>query len=186
LIFFFGYTDYDNQAMNFRYIKLFAISIFSLGIISCTALEPQFIDVDDTVLIEGSMSKDEILKILGRPVEVVRGIVMEDGEVFEIWRYSTKEGFGKTHPDNLPRKSAKNMKLEEWANSKDFFLLFKNRTLVRWGDFKFNWCNGKCSIQNNNQKENLEKIQNSNELDGKNCSNGVCINVNTCSENCIK
>jgi hypothetical protein len=52
--------------MNFRYFKLFAISIFSLGIISCTALEPQFIDVDDTVLIEGSMSKDEILKILGR------------------------------------------------------------------------------------------------------------------------
>ena len=51
---------------------------------SCTAIERQFIDVEDTLLIKSGMTKTNTLEIIGKPTEVVRGILMEDGVQYEI------------------------------------------------------------------------------------------------------
>lgn len=135
---------------------LFVILIFSVT--SCTlftAYETQFIDVDDTLLLKFKMTKSETLEIIGKPTEVVRGILMEDGEQYEIWRYSTKEGRNKTVAQLLPRKPSKNFEIDDWIeddkNTKAFYVLFKNDRLVRWGDFTFDWCNGYCSFKESSE-----------------------------------
>ena len=119
---------------------LLSVFIFALVISGCSlVLEEQFIDVDDTLQIKAGMNKVEALDALGKPVEVVRGIVMEDEKIYEIWRYNTKQGFGLVNVKDLPRKPPKNMKFEDWAGKSNLFLLFKDDKLVRWGDFKYRW-----------------------------------------------
>lgn len=126
-----------------KQIIIFSIAVLTIS--ACTTVyEKQFIDVDDTLKIEGGMSKSSIQNILGKPNEVVRGIVMEEGDVFEMWRYAVQEGMGDVAPQNLPRKPGKDIKFTNWENTKDMFVLFKNNKLVRWGDMKFDWCNGYC------------------------------------------
>ena len=142
-------------------VFVFALVISGCSVPSTLVREEQFIDVDDTLQIKAGMNKVEALDTLGKPVEVVRGILMEDGKTYEIWRYFTKQGFGLVDVKDLPRKPPKNMKFEVWAGaerktslfifedksfikvneekSKSLFLLFKDDKLVRWGDFKFHW-----------------------------------------------
>ena len=120
-------------------VFVFALVISGCSVPSTLVLEEQFIDVDDTLQIKAGMNKVEALDALGKPVEVVRGIVMEDEKIYEIWRYNTKQGFGLVNVKDLPRKPPKNMKFEDWAGKSNLFLLFKDDKLVRWGNFKFNW-----------------------------------------------
>jgi len=102
--------------------------------------EMQFIDVDDTLKIKAGMNKVETLEALGRPVEVLRGIVMEDGKTYEMWKYLTKQGFGKVTPKDLPRKPPKNMKFENWSPLfKELIIMFEENKIVRWGDFEYQW-----------------------------------------------
>ena len=121
-------------------VFVFALVISGCSVPSTLVREEQFIDVDDTLQIKAGMNKVEALDALGKPVEVVRGILMEDGKIYEQWRYNTKQGFGLVNVKDLPRKPPKNMIFEDWAGkSKSLFLLFKDDKLVRWGNFKFNW-----------------------------------------------
>ena len=121
-------------------VFVFALVISGCSVPSTLVREEQFIDVDDTLQIKVGMNKVNALDVLGKPVEVVRGILMEDGKIYEQWRYNTKQGFGLVNVKDLPRKPPKNMIFEDWAGkSKSLFLLFKDDKLVRWGDFKFNW-----------------------------------------------
>ena len=136
---------------------------------SCAAFERQFIDVDDTLLIESGMTKQETLKIIGKPTEVVRGILMEDGVQYEVWRYVTKEGINETVSQLLPRKPEKDIEFDDWDKPKDLFVLFKNNAIVRWGDFTYNWCNGECGFE---EEENKCK------------QNNICLNLNTCESKC--
>ena len=121
-------------------VFVFALVISGCSVPSTLVREEQFIDVDDTLQIKVGMNKVNALDVLGKPVEVVRGILMEDGKIYEQWRYNTKQGFGLVNVKDLPRKPPKNMIFEDWAGkSKSLFLLFRDDKLVRWGDFKFNW-----------------------------------------------
>ena len=121
-------------------VFVFALVISGCSVPSTLVREEQFIDVDDTLQIKAGMNKVEALDALGKPVEVVRGILMEDGKTYEIWRYFTKQGFGLVDAKDLPRKPPKDMIFEDWAGkSKSLFLLFKDDKLVRWGDFKYRW-----------------------------------------------
>ena len=121
-------------------VFVFALVISGCSVPSTLVREEQFIDVDDTLQIKVGMNKVNALDVLGKPVEVVRGILMEDGKIYEQWRYNTKQGFGLVNVKDLPRKPPKNMIFEDWAGkSKSLFLLFKDDKLVRWGNFKFNW-----------------------------------------------
>ena len=112
---------------------------FSLTLFSCTAFEKQFIDVDDTLVVKGGQTKKEILDVLGKPTAVKEGIVMEEGDVFEIWRYVTKEGKNEVQSLLLPRKPPKQMDFEDWDKSDDFYVMFKNNLVIRWGDLTIDW-----------------------------------------------
>jgi len=107
--------------------KLISLISLSLVLISCTAYEKQFIDVDDTLIIKGGHSKKEILDMLGKPTAVKEGIVMENGDVLEIWRYVAKDGKNEVQS------------LEDWDESEDFYVLFKNSSVIRWGDLTIDW-----------------------------------------------
>ena len=121
-------------------VFVFALVISGCSVPSTLVREEQFIDVDDTLQIKVGMNKVNALDVLGKPVEVVRGILMEDGKIYEQWRYNTKQGFGLVNVKDLPRKPPKNMIFEDWAGkSKSLFLLFKDDKLVRWGNFKYRW-----------------------------------------------
>ncbi len=111
----------------------------SLTLFSCTAFEKQFIDVDDTLVVKGGQTKKEILDVLGKPTAVKEGIVMEEGDVFEIWRYVTKEGKNEVQSLLLPRKPPKQMDFEDWDKSDDFYVMFKNNLVIRWGDLTIDW-----------------------------------------------
>ena len=111
----------------------------SLTLFSCTAFEKQFIDVDDTLVVKGGQTKKEILDLLGKPTAVKEGIVMEEGDVFEIWRYVTKEGKNEVQSLLLPRKPPKQMDFEDWDKSDDFYVMFKNNLVIRWGDLTIDW-----------------------------------------------
>mgnify|MGYP003327033810 CR=1 FL=1 len=58
------------------------------------------------------MTQSNTFEIIGKPTEVVRGILMEDGIQYEIWRYFTKEGTNETVSQLLPRKPDKNMEID--------------------------------------------------------------------------
>ena len=45
--------------------------VTSFLLMSCTAIERQFIDVEDTLLIKSGMTKTNTLEIIGKPTEVV-------------------------------------------------------------------------------------------------------------------
>ena len=143
--------------------------VTSFLLMSCTAIERQFIDVEDTLLIKSGMTKTNTLEIIGKPTEVVRGILMADGVQYEIWRYVTKEGMNETVSQLLPRKPDKNMEIDNWDSPKDFYILFKNNSLVRWGDFTYNWCNGDCGITE--QTNNCEQ-------------KSLCLNLSECDNKC--
>ena len=119
--------------------KLISLISLSLVLISCTAYEKQFIDVDDTLIIKGGQSKKEILDMLGKPTAVKEGIVMENGDVLEIWRYVAKDGKNEVQSPLLPRKPPKQMDFEDWDESEDFYVLFKNSSVIRWGDLTIDW-----------------------------------------------
>ena len=99
----------------------------------------QFIDVDDTLVIKGGMSKNDVLKIIGKPTAVQNAILMEDGVQFLIWRYVAKEGKNKVSPLLLPRKPPKQMDFEDWDEPSDFYIMFKNGIVIRWGDLTLDW-----------------------------------------------
>ena len=119
--------------------KLILLVSLSLTLFSCTAFEKQFIDVDDTLVVKGGQTKKEILDVLGKPTAVKEGIVMEEGDVFEIWRYVTKEGKNEVQSLLLPRKPPKQMDFEDWDKSDDFYVMFKNNLVIRWGDLTIDW-----------------------------------------------
>ncbi len=64
---------------------------------------------------------------------------MEEGDVFEIWRYVTKEGKNKVQSLLLPRKPPKQMDFEDWDKSDNFYVMFKNNLVIRWGDLTIDW-----------------------------------------------
>ena len=107
-------------------MRSFLFIIISLILTSCTAFEKQFIDVDDTLVIKGGMSKNDVLKVIGKPTAVQNAILMEDGVQFLIWRYVAKEGKNKVSPLLLPRKPPKQMDFEDWDEPSDFYIMFKN------------------------------------------------------------
>ena len=120
-------------------MRSFLFIIISLFLTSCTAFEKQFIDVDDTLVIKGGMSKTDILKVIGKPTAVQNAILMEDGVQFVIWRYVAKEGKNKVSPLLLPRKPPKQMDFEDWDEPSDFYIMFKNGIVIRWGDLTVDW-----------------------------------------------
>ena len=120
-------------------MRSFLFIIISLFLTACTTFEKQFIDVDDTLIVKGGQSKKEILDLLGKPTAVKEGIVMEDGDVFEIWRYIAKDGKNKIQSQLLPRKPPKQMDFEDWDEPDDFYVMFKNNLVIRWGDLTIDW-----------------------------------------------
>ena len=108
------------------------------------ALELQFIDVDDALLIKPDMSRKDVLDIVGKPTEVKAGFLNDDGDLYEIWLYKFKIGAGLVDANLLPRKPPKNMDFKRWDETEsDFYVIFKNNQPVRWGDGSVDWTNDK-------------------------------------------
>ena len=116
--------------------------------------ELQFIDVDDTLLIKPDMSKNDVLDIIGKPTAVKAGIQIDDGDIFEIWRYHFKVGVNTVDSRLLPRKPPKNMDFENWVNKPSkFYIYFKNSLTVRWGDGSVDWTNDKSKDDDENKQD---------------------------------
>ena len=116
--------------------------------------ELQFIDVDDTLLIKPDMSKKDVLDIIGKPTAVKAGIQIDDGDIYEIWRYQFKVGVNTVDSKLLPRKPPKNMDFENWVNKpSEFYIYFKNSLTVRWGDGSVDWTNDKSQDEEGNKKD---------------------------------
>ena len=136
-------------------IYLICISWF---LISCgLAIELQFIDVDDTLLIKPDMSRKDVLDIVGKPTEVKAGFLNDDGDLYEIWLYKFKVGGSLVDAKLLPRKPPKNMDFDRWwfkdLTEGDFYIIFKNNQPVRWGDGSVDWTNDKSQDEEENKKD---------------------------------
>ncbi len=103
--------------------------------------ELQFIDVDDTLLIKPDMSKKDVLDIIGKPTAVKAGIQIDDGDIYEIWRYQFKVGVNTVDSKLLPRKPPKIMDFEDWNEPSKFYIMFKNNLIIKWGDGTVGWEN---------------------------------------------
>ena len=119
------------------------------------AIELQFIDVDDALLIKPDMSRKDVLDIIGKPTEVKAGFLNDDGDLYEIWLYTFKLAGSLVDPKLLPRKPPKNMGFDWWFDNKksDFYIIFKNNQPVRWGDGSVDWTNDKSQDEEENKKD---------------------------------
>ena len=123
------------------------LSIITLTFFGCSATH-QFIDVDETLLINPGMSKSDIRAALGKPTEVRAGIVLENGKVIEIWRYQVKEmqtkeviDINKILPAFLVPKSKPNKEFRpnNWKGENAYGLVFRNDKLIKWGYLGDDW-----------------------------------------------
>ncbi|MDD5674711.1 MAG: hypothetical protein PHC61_11145 [Chitinivibrionales bacterium] len=123
-------------------MKTILIAAIAAAFVGCTSsstlLIHHFIDVDEMAKLFPKMPKRDVKLNLGEPLEMRAGLVLSNGEVYEVWLYTVAE--------KLQEVQGKKMKLlgnsasaTEWGQEKIFALTFKNDQLIKWGYADDDW-----------------------------------------------
>lgn len=104
-----------------------------------TALVQRFIGVEETLRIMPNMSKREIGKALGQPLQVVGGLLLEGGDVYEVWMYLARSQRIEVAAKEAHVKVEGARKARDWSDEQPYAVLFKNNKVIKWGHPNADW-----------------------------------------------
>ena len=111
------------------------IGLLSGGCAPLRKLEP-FVDIDETIQLTPRMNQDRVLDILGQPLEVRAGLLLNNDDLLEIWVYNVRYKLWETRwRQKTPKKFVPN----DWGESHRLALFFRNEELMKWGYLEDNW-----------------------------------------------